>query len=247
MLNSLHLILRLVFDHSIEASQRTIALYPFVSTLVGMGVGVLAYHVRRLKRIIQFGTCVYLVGNGLLICYRHSNNGYIGALVVLGFGAGFFPYAAQASAQAVTSHQYVATVTCLYLTCYNAGWAVGNAATAVVHPLVVLPYLTRRMEHDRASAWYDKPTRELRKFPLGTYERDTAIEAYLHYELIIRIMSTCGCLALVGLSCCVANPRLPDTVSMADEEFGENVEQIQEREDVSGSFSLARLRRRLGF
>lgn len=182
-----------------------------------------------------------------MMYYRDSDTGYITALMILGFGAGFFPSAAQASVQAVTSHAHLATVTCWYLTSYETGWTVGAALTAVISPLVVLPYLTRRMDHDRASAWYDKPVTMSKEFPPGTSERDVAIEAYTRYELILCIMSTCSSLAMIGLSCCIADPRLPDTVSMAEEQFGENTEQVQEMEGVSDSFSLIRLRRRLGF
>lgn len=63
--------------------------YSFVSTLVGLTLGLVARYLRRVKWLIVIGACLFVVAFGLLIRFRggHSTSdfaGIIAAEVVLG-------------------------------------------------------------------------------------------------------------------------------------------------------------------
>jgi len=181
------------------------------------------YRVRRLKPFILFGTCLSLIALGLMIYYRGgvgTHSGVIGAQILLGVAGGFFPYAAQASIQAATSHEHVAVVTGLYLSMYNIGSAVGNAVSGVVMSQTLPKHLRAHGLNDAAAnKWYKAPLDFINGFPPGTFQRDAAIEAYKYFQRVVCIIGACGCLALIVFAFCIRNPRLPDTQSLPYEEL----------------------------
>lgn len=166
--------------------------------------------------------------------YLDSLHGIIGSQILLGIAAGFFPYAAQASVQAATSHEDVATVTGLYMAVYNVGFGVGSAVSGLIMAQIVPGELKRRMDIDRANEWYDTPLFLLEEFPLGTAERDAASIAYQRYQFVVCILSACGCIGLIAFSFCVDNPRLPDTQSLPSNELPQDAERDEELQSVSG-------------
>lgn len=208
----------MAFNQSEKAATRIAALYSFFSTLAGVAVGMVVYRVRRLKPFILFGTCLFLVALGLMIHYRGgvgTQSGIIGSQILLGIAGGFFPYAAQASIQAATTHEHVAIVTGLYLSMYNIGSAVGNAISGVVMSQVVPERLRAQgMSNKAADNWYRSPLEYMSAFPPGTAERNAVIEAYKYFQRIVCIIAACACLGLIALAFCIRNPRLPDTQSL---------------------------------
>jgi SIT family siderophore-iron:H+ symporter-like MFS transporter len=192
------------------------------------------YRVRRLKPFILFGTCLFLIALGLMIHYRGgvgTHSGVIGAQILLGVAGGFFPYAAQASIQAATSHEHVAVVTGLYLSMYNIGSAVGNAVSGVVISQVVPKQLRAHgLDDAAANKWYRAPLDFNTAFPPGTLERNAAIEAYKYFQRIVCIIGACGCLALIAFAFCIRNPRLPDTQSLPYEELPQKDHDLEQRE-----------------
>ena len=228
------MVLRVAFNQSGKAANRICALYSFCSTLAGIGVGMVVYRVRRLKPFILFGTCLFLVALGLMIYYRGgvgTHSGVIGAQILLGVAGGFFPYAAQASIQAATSHEHVAVVTGLYLSMYNIGSAVGNAVSGVVMTQTVPKQLRARGLNDAAAdKWYKSPLEMIDDFPPGTFQRNEAIEAYKYFQRVVCIIGACGCLALIVFAFCIRNPRLPDTQSLPYEELPQKDKDPEQRE-----------------
>lgn len=195
------------------------------------------YRVRRLKPFILFGTCLFLIALGLMIYYRGgvgTHSGVIGAQILLGVAGGFFPYAAQASIQAATSHEHVAVVTGLYLSMYNIGSAVGNAVSGVlITQLVPQQVRLRGLGNDAADRWIKSPLGQVTAFPPGTPERDIVIEAYKYFQRIVCIVGACGCLALIAFAFCIRNPRLPDTQSLPYEELPQKDGDEQRRESYA--------------
>ncbi|KAF9692777.1 hypothetical protein EKO04_009071 [Ascochyta lentis] len=228
-------VLRVAFNQSEKSANRIAALYSFCSTLTGIFVGMIVYRVRRLKPFILFGTCLFLVAFGLMIYYRGgvgTHAGIVGAQILLGVAGGFFPYAAQASIQAATSHEHVAVVTGLYLATYNVGSALGNAMSGVVMSQVLSVQLKNRLSKDVADAWYDKPLDRLQQFPPGTAERDAVIEAYKYFQRVVCIIGAGACLGLIVFAFCIRNPKLPDTQSLPYEELPQNEFYAKKRHEM---------------
>jgi SIT family siderophore-iron:H+ symporter-like MFS transporter len=91
----LYPVLIVAFNQSIKSATRITSLYSFASVLTGTFLGMVVYHVRRLKPFIIFGCCLFMVAFGLLIKYRGGTSGtfkagIIGAEIVLGIGGGLF-------------------------------------------------------------------------------------------------------------------------------------------------------------
>lgn len=215
----------MAFNQSEKSANRIAALYSFCSTLTGIFVGMVVYRVRRLKPFILFGTCLFLVSFGLMIHYRGgvgTHSGIIGAQMLLGIAGGFFPYAAQASIQAATSHEHVAVVTGTYLATYNIGSALGSAVSGLVMSQVLSVQLHSRLSKEAADAWFAKPLERLQQFPPGTAERDAAIEAYKHFQRLVCIIGVSACLGLIVFAFCIRNPKLPDTQSLPRGELPQN-------------------------
>ncbi|KAJ4370191.1 ferrioxamine B transporter [Didymella sp. IMI 355093] len=224
-------VLRIAFNQSEKAANRIASLYSFCSTLAGVVVGMVVYRVRRLKPFILFGTVLFLVALALMIYYRGgvgTHSGVIGAQIPLGIAGGFFPYAAQASIQAATSHEHVAVVTGLYLSMYNIGSAVGYAVSGIVNTQVLPQQLQARLSKEAADRWFQHPLTEILKSPPGTAERDAAIEAWKYFQRIVCVIGACGCLGLIVFAFCIRNPRLPDTQSLPYDELPQK-EQDEER------------------
>jgi SIT family siderophore-iron:H+ symporter-like MFS transporter len=91
----LYPVLVVAFNQSVKSATRITSLYSFASVLTGTFLGMVVYHVRRLKPFIIFGCCLFMVAFGLLIKYRGGTSGsfkagIVGAEVVLGIGGGLF-------------------------------------------------------------------------------------------------------------------------------------------------------------
>lgn len=199
------------------------------------------YRVRRLKPFILFGTCLFLVALGLMIYYRGgvgTHSGITGAQVLLGIAGGFFPYAAQASIQAATTHEHVAVVTGLYLSMYNIGSAVGYAVSGIVNTQVLPEQLRAHLNEDAADKWFRQPLTQILTFPPGTAERDAVIEAYKYFQRVVCIIGACGCLGLIVFAFCIRNPRLPDTQSLSYDELPQNDHGRVEKRGLTGSHQL---------
>ncbi|KAJ8115876.1 hypothetical protein OPT61_g2568 [Boeremia exigua] len=232
----LFIVLRVGFNQSDKAANRITALYGFCSTLTGIFVGMVVYHVRHLKPFILFGTCLFMVAMGLMIHYRGgvgTHSGIIGAQVLLGVAGGFFPYAAQASIQAATSHEYVAVVTGLYLSTYNVGSAVGNAVSGVVMSRAMPEQLHARLGWDDVTMWYALPLQMLDTYPPGTPEREAVIEAYKYFQRVVCIIAACGCLGLIAFAFCIRNPRLPDTQTLPHKELPPNEHNEDDKHELA--------------
>ena len=196
------------------------------------------YRVRRLKPFILFGTCLFLAAFGLMIHYRGgvgTESGIIGAQILLGIAGGFFPYAAQASIQAATSHEHVAVVTGLYLAMYNVGNALGNAISGVIMSQVLSVQLRNRLSKEAARSWYDKPLDHLQQSPPGTADREAVIEAYKYFQRVVCIIGASACLGLIIFAFCIRNPRLPDTQSLPYNELPQNEVEVDRKLELSES------------
>ncbi len=102
-------VLLIAFDQTPRNAQLILNTYSFTSTVVGVITGIVVVRVGRLKGFIFAGTCIYMIGFGLLVRFRGNANGgelagYVAAEVLLGIGAGMFTYPTQAAVQAQVKH-----------------------------------------------------------------------------------------------------------------------------------------------
>lgn len=218
----LYTVLVVAFDETPKSATRIQMLYSFVSVILGVFLGLIVYRVRRLKPFILFGTLLWMIGFGLLIHFRggyddSAHAGIVGAQILLGIGGGFFPYPAQASIQAATKHEHVAAVTGLYLSSYSIGAALGNTMSGAVWNNVMPKQLTLRLG-DKGVPWFSSPLDVVIGFPVGTEEREAAIQATMYVQHLMCIMGICAVGVIAMFSFVIRNPKLPDTQSMPDAE-----------------------------
>ncbi|KAF4583153.1 putative SIT1-Transporter of the bacterial siderophore ferrioxamine B [Ophiocordyceps camponoti-floridani] len=107
------------------------------SAAVGMVVGIVIMHVRRLKVFVISGTLLYFFAH-LLVFYsrywatRDVEPAVIGAQILLGAAAGFFPYPTLTSLQAGVDQDHLAIVTSFFSALYQVGNALGHAVAGII-------------------------------------------------------------------------------------------------------------------
>lgn len=222
----MYTVLVVAVNESVKLATRITSLYSFVSVITGTFVGFLVVYIRRLKALIIFGVCMWFVANGLLVYYRsgtESHSGIIGALCLMGFGAGFFTYATQASIQSCTSHKHMAVVTAAYLSSYNIGSAVGAAVSgAVWTQLLYKKLLTRLGDETLATTAYGSPFEFIAEHPWGTPIRMEMVAAYNQVQRILCIIGLCCVVPLFIASFLLRNYRLDSKQSLDGVELFED-------------------------
>ena len=224
----LYTVLVVSFNESIKSATRISSLYSFSSVITGILLGMVVFRVRRLKPFIVFGTCLFLVAFGLLIRFRGgagpaNHSGIVGAQICLGIAGGMFPYPAQASIQAATKHEHVASITGIFLATYNIGSALGNTVSGALWQQVIPSELLRQTgSAELAAAVYADPFTFAAEYPVGTPEREAVIVAYRHVQRLLCIAGICLSVLLVGFSLVIRNPELGKEQSLegAEEKRG---------------------------
>ncbi|EZF33390.1 Siderochrome-iron transporter Sit1 [Trichophyton interdigitale] len=217
----LYTVLVVAFNESIKSATRITSIYSFASVLTGVAMGVFVYFFRRLKFIIVAGTVLFMVAFGLLIYYRggsgySSHAGVIGAQVLLGIAGGMFPYPAQTSIQAATKHEHVAVITGLFLASYNIGSALGNTISGSIWNQVLPQALMQRISNQTLAAEiYSDPFPFATANPIGTPDRDHAVEAYKHVQRLLCIAGICLSVLLIAFSLVLRDPVLGKEQSLA--------------------------------
>lgn len=197
----LYTVLIVGMNASIKAATRITSLYSFVSVIVGPLLGLLVVRVRRLKGFIIFGVCCWVIALGIMYNSRgadqgvHSElnlNGVIGALCLMGFGAGFFTYSTQVSIETCTNHEYMAIVLSLYLASYNIGSALGSSVSGAIWTNKLYPKLLELLteggyDASLATSAYGDPFTFVANYTWGTPERILVVDAYSHVQRYLCI------------------------------------------------------------
>ncbi|KAM5451539.1 ferrioxamine B transporter [Microsporum audouinii] len=216
----LYTVLVVAFNESIKSATRITAVYSFASVLTGVVMGVFVYFFRRLKLVIVAGTILFMVAFGILIYYRggsssSSHAGIIGAQVLLGIAGGMFPYPAQTSIQAATKHEHVAAITGLFLASYNIGSALGNTISGSIWNQVLPQALMDRISNQTLAAEiYKDPFPFATANPIGTPDRDHAVDAYKHVQRLLCITAICLSVLLIAFSLVLRDPVLGQEQSL---------------------------------
>lgn len=239
----MYTVLVIAVHESVKAAQRITTLFNFVSIITGTLLGFVIVYVKRTKKFILFGVCVWFVAFGLLVHFRgdeSSHSGIIGALCLLGFGGGFFNYSAQVSMQASTAaHQDLAVVTSLYLACYNIGSAFASAISGAIWTNVLPKELNKRItEKQVATLAYSSPFKFIIKYKWGTPQRVAVVHAYQKVQRILCIVPLCFCVTLLIAAFLLRDKKLSEVVALGELEHGHS-ESASSTGDAGASHELS--------
>ncbi|KAK2847629.1 ferrioxamine B transporter [Arthroderma sp. PD_2] len=232
----LYTVLVVAFGESVKSATRITSVYSFTSVLSGISMGVVVLFLRRLKIIIICGTVLFMVAFGLLIYFRGGSNaashsGIIGAQVLLGIAGGMFPYPAQTSLQAATKHEHVAVITGLFLASYNIGSALGNTISGAIWNQVLPQALMARLDNDTlATSIYGDPFTFATANPIGTPDRDNAVDAYKHVQRLLCIAGISLSVLLISFSLVLRDPVLgkEQSLGFADKDSSDEESTVAE-------------------
>ncbi|CUM62663.1 uncharacterized protein PRCAT00000217001 [Priceomyces carsonii] len=213
---------------SIKAANRIVSLYSFVSCVTGPLLGLVIVKFRRLKGFIIFGVVCWIIATGILVHFRGDNNGIdsekylngvIGALCLMGFGAGFYTYSTQVSISTCTNHEYMAVIISLYLASYNIGAAIGTSVsgavwTNVMYNQIVQKMSARGVDTSLATQAYGAPFDFIIENTWGTDARIAVVLAYAHVQKILCIIGLVLCFPLLGFTFFLRDHRLDSVQSL---------------------------------
>ena len=206
--------LLIVQGQSITAAGHITNTFTFTSTVTAIIVSFIIKHTRRYKYFITLGSCIYLMGIGLMIRYRAqgvSTGALVGCQIAVGIGGGMLNVPAQLGVQASVSHQRVAAATASFLTILEIGGAVGNAISGAIWtanvPKKLQAYLPPETR-DQAETIFGSVTVASTQYPMGSPTRDAINRAYQETMTTILIVAVCACVPLIPLSLVMKNYEL---------------------------------------
>ncbi|KAK0128273.1 hypothetical protein ONS95_000249 [Cadophora gregata] len=183
---------------SITSAGRIVQTFSFSSTVSSIIISFFIKYTKYYKPYVVFGTCIYIMGIGLMIRYRTmgvSTGALVGTQIAVGIGGGMINVPAQLGVQASTDHQHVAVATAVFLTCVELGGAVGSAISGAIWskniPVKLNQYLPDATKSN-ATAIYNNINNAV-VYPMGSPEREAINRAYqetMHTLLIIAICVT---------------------------------------------------------
>lgn len=216
---------------SVKAATRITSLYSFVSVLTGPLLGLVLVKMRRTKPFIIFGVSMWMISMGLLLHFRGDTdgivsekyiNGVIGALCLMGFGAGFFTYVTQLSIQTCTNHEYMAVVLSLYLACYNIGSAIGYSISGAMWSQLMYKAIVKHMtaldvDTSLAVTAYGSPYTFIITYVWGTPERIAVVLAYADVQRKLCLAGLVLCVPLLFIVLFLRDHRLVSVQSLDEQ------------------------------
>jgi hypothetical protein len=206
--------LLIVQGQSVTAAGHITQTFSFSSTVTAFIISFIIKYTAHYKYFVTTGSCIYLMGMGLLIRYRQegvSTAKLIGCQIAVGIGGGMLNVPAQLGVQASASHQQVAAATAAFLTILEIGGAVGSAISGAVWSNTVPKKLAKYLPPDiadQAHAIYGNVTLASTGWPMGSPERRAINRAYQETMTILLTIAVCVCAPLIPLSLLMKNYRL---------------------------------------
>jgi len=187
-----------VQGESVTSAGRIVQSFSFSSTVSSIIISFFIKYTKYYKPYVVLGTCIYIMGIGLMIRYRTmgvSTGALVGTQIAVGIGGGMINVPAQLGVQASTDHQHVAVATAVFLTCVELGGAVGSAISGAIWskniPVKLNQYLPEAAKSN-ATDIYNNINNAV-TYPVGSPEREAINRAYqetMHTLLIIAICVT---------------------------------------------------------
>lgn len=167
------------------------------------------------KYYVVLGSCVYIMGIGLMIRYRLEDSSVasiVGTQIAVGIGGGCLNVPAQLGIQASVSHQQVAAATAVFLVAVEIGGAVGAAISGAVWtrllPEKLALYLPEASKGDAAAIFNSIVVAQ--SYAFGTPERVAINRAYQETMQTLLIIAVCVAAPLVPLALAMKNHKLDE-------------------------------------
>lgn len=191
--------LLVVQGKSVTAAGHITQTFTFTSTVTSVIVSFIIKYTHHYKYFVTLGSCIYLMGLGLMIRYRAlgaSTGALVGCQIAVGIGGGMLNVPAQLGVQASASHQEVAAATAVFLTILEIGGAVGAAISGAIWtnniPEKLRAYLPADTQ-DQAEAIFGNITLASQGWPMGSPTRDAINRAY--QETMTKLLTVAVCVA----------------------------------------------------
>lgn len=224
------------------------SLNSFMIAVVGPILGLIVVRVRRTKGFIMAGISLWIVGTGMLYHYRGSNDGVhdkrfvdgvIGAMIVFGFGSGLFARTIDVSIQSCTDHEYMASVTGVYMAMFKIGSAFGDCVSGAMWTQRMYHVIYEKMEllgvdPKLATEAYKKPYKFIEKYKWGTEARKAVVWAYADVQRLLCIVGLCLCVPMFIAGLCLRDHKLAKVQSMDAENGGGELGPIGGAHEIRG-------------
>ncbi|CDO92670.1 unnamed protein product [Kluyveromyces dobzhanskii CBS 2104] len=220
----LYTILLVSMNQSALSATRIINLYSFVAGVYSPIFGFIVARTGKLKFFMVFGCCLYFVVMGLFYRYRGGSgaeSGIIGAMIVWGISSCMYTYPVTTSAQSVTTHENMASVTAMLLTIFRIGGAVGASVSGAVWTNLLYPKLLENFgDAELAISAYGSPLTFIVSHPWNSPIRNAMVDAYRHvqkYEVLVGLIFV---VPMLFLTFCLRDPELTN-------DYGQKLDQGQ--------------------
>lgn len=212
------------------------SLNSFMIAVVGPLLGLVVARVRRTKGFILAGISLWFIGTGMLYYFRGSNDGIhdkrfvdgvMGSMIVFGFGSGLFARTIDVSIQSCTDHEYMASVTGVYMATYKFGSALGDCVSGVMWTQRMYDTIHDKMvkmgvDPTLARQAYKKPYDFIDVHTWGTPARKAVVFAYADVQRLLCIVGLCLCVPMLFAGFCLRDHKLEEVQAMGadDGELG---------------------------
>lgn len=190
--------------------------FSFTSTIASVVVSILIKYTAHYKYYVTFGSCIYIMGMGLMLAYRNqdaSTSTLIGTQIAIGIGGGFLNVPVQLGVQASASHQQVAAATTVWLTLLEVGGAVGAAISGAIWSTYVPQKLQAYLPAGTDFAPIYESILESGNYtlyPLGSPERIAINQAYQETMRYLLIGALCAAAPILPLTFWLKNYKLDE-------------------------------------
>ena len=208
--------LQIVQRKSLAAAGHITSTFSFTSSVSSVVVSLMIKYTAHYKYFITFGSCIYLMGLGLMFHYRQedaSTATLIGTQIAVGIGGGMLNVPTQLGVQASASHQQVAAATAVWLTILEVGGAVGNAISGAIWssnvPGKLESYLPASAQADALLIYGNiSMATDYVTYPPGSPERIAINRAYQETMRLLLTAAVIVAAPLVPLSLLMRNYKL---------------------------------------
>lgn len=203
--------LLVVQNMSVTSAGHVTQVFSFTSSVTAVIAGLIAKYTGHYKWFMTLGTCIYLLGIGLMIKYRTetaSVGALVGCQIVVGIGGGLTNVLAQLGVQASVSHQGVASATAVFLTTLEIGGAVGSAISGSIWSSSIPARLERYLPENakmEAASIYGSVLVASERYPPGTPERAAINRAYQETMTNLLTVAVCVCVPVIICSLFMKN------------------------------------------
>lgn len=208
-----HSYLLVVRNLSIQSATYIVNIFSLSATVSSLIVSLLIKVTNRYKWFVTAGSCLYMLGMGLMMRYRAEDtplSAIIGIQVFIGFGGGMLNVPTQLGIQASAGHQHVGTATAIFLTLISVGAAIGAAISGALWgrliPSKLHTYLPEEVR-GRAKTIFDD-IEEALAYEVGSPERQAINRSYQETMTMLLTIAVCVCAPVIICSLFMTDFRL---------------------------------------